>query len=260
METRGESFVTEGQELAEVRGADVRVHYEGVKALDGVDLVLRRDEILGVIGPNGAGKTTLVNVFTGFERPTTGHVFLSGLDITRRAPAARARMGLARTFQQIRIFPAITVLENVEAGGVAVGLSRADARRRAWSLLKRASLEDRAASEAGALSLGDEKRVGVLRAVATDPGFLFLDEPAAGLNEGETDELLSMIVAIRDELGCGVLVIEHDMRLIMNLCERIQVLDYGKTIAIGTPDEIQRNEQVISAYLGPPRAKSDAED
>ena len=240
----------------EIRAEGVRVHFVGVKAVDGVDLVLRRGEIFGLIGPNGAGKTTLVNALTGFQKPTEGRVSMDERDITGWPPHKLGRMGLARTFQSVRVFAELTALENVELGALGVGASRKEARERAWGLLERMEMTGRAEQKAGALPYGDERRIGLLRVLAMLPAFLLLDEPAAGMNEAESDNLMAAIGAIRDEFGCGVLVIEHDMRVIMRLCERIQVLDYGKTISIGTPEEVQRDPAVITAYLGTKRGSS----
>lgn len=229
---------------------DVRVHFGGVKAVDGVDLAVRRGEILGLIGPNGAGKTTLVNAVTGFQRPTSGRVFLDDLDVTGWASERLGSLGVARTFQAVRLFGNLTAFENIELGALGVGLPRREARRTAWTLLERMDLAEKADQPAAGLPYGDERRLGILRALATGPSFLLLDEPAAGLNETESDELMMAIARIRDEFGCGILVIEHDMRLIMRLCERIQVLDYGKTISIGNAAEVQADPAVIEAYLG----------
>jgi ABC-type branched-subunit amino acid transport system ATPase component len=240
----------------EIRAEGMRVHFVGVKAVDGVDLVLRRGEIFGLIGPNGAGKTTLVNALTGFQKPTEGQVFMDERDITGWPPHKLGRMGLARTFQSVRVFAELTALENVELGALGVGASRKQARERAWGLLERMEMTGRAVQKAGSLPYGDERRIGLLRVLAMLPAFLLLDEPAAGMNEAESDNLMAAIGAIRDEFGCGVLVIEHDMRVIMRLCERIQVLDYGKTISIGTPEEVQRDPAVITAYLGTKRGAS----
>jgi branched-chain amino acid transport system ATP-binding protein len=226
------------------------VHFGGVKALDGVDLTVRRDEIVGLIGPNGAGKTTLVNVLSGFQRPTAGVVTLFGDEVTSWPPGALARHGLVRTFQGIRLFPALTVFENVEAAAVCAAAGRRGARALAWELLASLKLEQRAHEPAGELPQGEERKLGLARALALRPAFLLLDEPAAGLNEAEGDELSAMLVGLRDRFSLGVLVIEHDIRLIMALCERIQVLDRGKTIALGTPAEIGRDEAVRTAYLG----------
>jgi len=239
-----------GLEVNELRSAGVRVHFGGVKAVDGVDLTLRRGELLGLIGPNGAGKTTLVNALTGYERPTGGRVFLGDLDVTGWVPNKLGPMGLARTFQAVRLFGELTALENVEMGGLGVGIPRKEARKQAWELLDRMQIADRAHQPAASLPYGDERKLGFLRALSTRPVFLLLDEPAAGLNEAESDELMLAIGSIRDDFGCGILVIEHDMRLIMTLCERIHVLDYGKTISEGTPIDIQADRSVISAYLG----------
>ena len=235
-------------ELLEARG--LKVHFGGVHAVDGVDLVLRKGEILGLIGPNGAGKTTLVNALSGFQKPSAGTVLLNGADVTGWQPARLARKGLARTFQSVRLFPDLSVLENVELGGVGVGMRRTAARRWARELLERLGLADRAHLYGAGLPHGLERRLGIVRALAARPSFLLLDEPAAGLNERESDELVGALTLIRDDFSCALVVIEHDMRLIMRLCERIQVLDYGKTISIGTPDEVRRDPGVLTAYLG----------
>ena len=206
--------VTRARESLEAR--DVRVHIRGVKAVDGVDLTLRRGEILGLIGPNGAGKTTLVNVLSGFQRPTAGRVVLDGEDITTWAPAEIARAGLVRTFQDVRLFPALTVFENVEAGAVSTGASRRQARASTLASSWPASVSSTApVSQPAALPHGDERRLAIARALRDGPVFLLLDEPAAGLDEGESDELVAALAAIRDDVRVGLLVIEHDMRLIM---------------------------------------------
>ncbi len=242
-----------------LEGEGVCVYFEGVKAVDEVDFVLRRGEIVGLIGPNGAGKTTLVNVITGFQAPTAGTVRLRGTDVVGWPPFRLARAGLARTFQNIRLFGDLTVLENVEVGAVGMGLHRPVARRQARELLETMRLAAKERERASALPHGDERRLEIARALATDPTFLLLDEPAAGLNEVESDVLVDTIRELRDRLGCGVLVIEHDMRVIMRLCERIQVLDHGRTIANGTPEEVRANPAVVEAYLGT-RRKQRARD
>ena len=229
---------------------DVRAHIRGVKAVDGVELVLRRGEILGLIGPNGAGKTTLVNVLSGFQRATAGAVVLDGRDVTLWSTADIARAGVIRTFQDVRLFPGLTVFENVEVAAAASGVSRRSARTLAHDLLDRLLLEHRAGLAASGLPHGEERRLALARALATRPSFLLLDEPAAGLNEAESDELVGALAALRDAFGLGLLVIEHDMRLIMQLSERIQVLDHGRTIAVGTPTQIRSDPAVLTAYLG----------
>ena len=237
-----------GDGLLEAR--QLEVHFGGVHAVDGIDLTLRKGEILGLIGPNGAGKTTLVNGLSGFQRPTAGTVLLDGADVTGWSPHRLARRGLARTFQSVRLFPDLTVLENVELGGVGVGMHRPAARKWARDLLERMKLADKAHLYATGLPHGLERRFGIVRALAAKPSFLLLDEPAAGLNEQESDELVDALTLIRDDFSCALMVIEHDMRVIMRLCERIQVLDYGKTISIGTPAQVRSDPAVLTAYLG----------
>jgi branched-chain amino acid transport system ATP-binding protein len=237
----------------------IRVHFEGVKAVDGVDLDVSTGQILGLIGPNGAGKSTLVNALSGFQPPTEGEVVMGDQPVTGWSPQRLARHGLVRTFQAVRLFGRLSVRENIEAGAVAGGMRLRAARRQALDILRRFALEDRAEAPAASLPLGQERLLGVARAMATNPRILLLDEPAAGLNETEGDELLDALVKVRDEHGCGLLVIEHDMRFMMRLCERIQVLDAGRTIGIGTPDEIRTDPAVLTAYLGTKREVSDAE-
>jgi branched-chain amino acid transport system ATP-binding protein len=237
----------------------VGVSFGGLKAVGNVDLVLGRGEILGLIGPNGAGKTTLVNVLSGYQRPTRGRIRLDGVDVTGLGPPQLAWRGLARTFQGVRVFADMTVYENVELGAIGVRTSRREARELALELLARVGLSDKADAIVSALPQGDERRIGILRALATRPRFLLLDEPAAGLNENETDALVASLAAIRDDFGCGLLVIEHDMRMITRLCERVQVLDHGDTIAEGTPEVVHGNHAVLAAYLGTRRGAAAAQ-
>ncbi len=228
----------------------IRVHFEGVRAVDGVDLTLERGQIMGLIGPNGAGKTTFMNAVSSFVPLTGGRVVLDGVDATGWKPQRLVAGGVVRTFQDVATFPGLTVFENVELGALGAGLSRRQARKRASELLENMDLRHAASLRASALPHGDERRLGIARAVAVGPKFLLLDEPAAGLDDAESLALTQTIARLRDELDCGVLLVEHDMRIIFRVCERIQVLDYGKSIAVGTPEEIRTNKRVVAAYLG----------
>jgi branched-chain amino acid transport system ATP-binding protein len=231
---------------------NIRVHFAGVHALDGVDLRVSAGEILGLIGPNGAGKTTLLNVVAGMQEPKTGTVALDGKDVTHWSASRRARAGIGRTFQGARLFERLTVFENVEVGATTKGGSRAEVRRRTHELVEFFGLADVAARPAGVLSHGLARRLGVARALSTQPRFMLLDEPAAGLDEEESAELVTLLRAVRDRFELGLVVIEHDVPLIMSLCERIHVLDHGKTLIIGTPDAVSRDPIVMDAYLGQP--------
>jgi branched-chain amino acid transport system ATP-binding protein len=224
--------------------------FVGLRALDSVSLKLERGEVLGLIGPNGSGKTTLINVIDGFLRPTGGWIRINGVDVTGWAPHKIAPLGLARTFQTIRLFLGLTVLENVEVAAVSSGLPRPRARQRAYEVLERLGQTHLADHPAGALPYGEERRVEIARALATDPTFLLLDEPAAGLNEAESDELLQTLASIPQQIGCGMLIVDHDMRLIMRLCDRVHVLSYGRTIGQGIPQEVRKDPAVVRAYLG----------
>jgi branched-chain amino acid transport system ATP-binding protein len=230
--------------------AGIHVEFQGVRAVDGVDLQLADGEIVGLIGPNGAGKTTLVNVLSGYQRPSAGEITLAGRRVTAWPPQKLARHGLARSFQGVRTFARLTTLENVEVAGVAVGLRRRAARSRAAALLADFGLRHRASAPASTLTLGEERLLGIARALATGPRWLLLDEPAAGLDEHEGDALLAALRATRDRIGCGLLVIDHDMRLIMRLSERIQVIASGRTISAGTPEQVRTDPAVLTAYLG----------
>lgn len=237
-----------------LRALGVSRLFEGVRALDGVDLELSRDEVVGLIGPNGAGKTTLVNLLTGFDLPSAGRVELAGTDITRWPPYRRGRAGLARTFQHGRLFRNLSVRENVEVAALGAGVSPREARRRADELLLLLELSDRAAAPAGVLPHGAERRLGVARALALRPSFVLMDEPAAGLHEAEIPAFAAAIRSVRDEHGSGVLLIDHNVALIMEVCDRVHVLDRGRTLAEGTPAEIRANFDVATAYLGAGRS------
>ena len=226
------------------------MRFGGLTALEDVDLSLAPGELLGLIGPNGAGKTTFVNVLTGFQRADAGSVRLGEQDVTGWPADRIGRAGVARTFQAVRLFGGLSVQENVELAAVAAGWPRAEARQRAGELLAWLGLDRHAAARADSLPYGEERRIGIARALAGRLRFLLLDEPAAGLNESEADELVETIACIPERFGCGVLVIEHNMRLIMALCRRIQVLEQGRTIAIGTPAEVRADAAVRRAYLG----------
>ena len=213
-------------------------------------LELHRHEVVGLIGPNGAGKTTLVNVLTGFDYPTSGTVELAGVDVSSWTPHRRGRAGLARTFQHSRSFAGLTVRENVEVAARGGGAGPGAARRRADELLDLLGLRAREEQPAGSLAHGDERKLGVARALATEPRFLLLDEPAAGLPEAEVPEFAAVVRSVRDEHQAGVLLIDHNMALVMDVCDRIHVLDQGRTLAAGTPAEVRGNLDVAAAYLG----------
>jgi len=220
-----------------------------VHALRDVTLDLRRREVVGLIGPNGAGKSTLVNVLSGFDRPSAGTVELEGRDVTRWSPSRRGRHGLARTFQHSHAFRSLSVQENVEVAALGVGTPAREARRRAAELLETLGLTTHADARADTLAQGDERRLGVARALATNPRFVLLDEPADGLPESELPALSAVVQAVR-EREAGVLLIDHNMALIMEICDRIYVLDQGRALAEGTPQEIRGNLDVAAAYLG----------
>ena len=224
--------------------------FEGVQALDGVTVELHRNEVVGLIGPNGAGKSTLVNVLSGFDAPTVGTVELDGQDVTRWRAHKRGRAGLARTFQHSRSFRSLTVRENVEIAAIGTGTGPREARRRADELLSLLGLDRRAEDPAASLPHGDERRLGVARALATEPRYVLMDEPAAGLTEAEVPAFAAVVRSVRDDHEAGVLLIDHNMALIMDVCDRIHVLDQGRMLAEGTPQEIRGNLDVAAAYLG----------
>ena len=247
---------------------DVRelgIDFGGLTAVDGFNLMIGRNEITGLIGPNGAGKTTVFNLLTNVYQPTRGSILLDGVPTAGKKAYQVNRMGVARTFQNIRLFKDLSVIDNVRVGlheSMNYNLASAVFRMPSfWKQEKRTTEEalelldlfhmaDLAETTAGSLPYGAQRRLEILRALATRPKLLLLDEPAAGMNPSETAELMETIRRIREEFDLAILLIEHDMNLVMGICEGIAVLNFGRVIAKGTPDEIRNNPQVIEAYLG----------
>jgi branched-chain amino acid transport system ATP-binding protein len=251
--------------LLEVKHVTIR--FGGLTAVSDFNLVMQPHELVGLIGPNGAGKTTIFNMLTGVYKPTDGEIFIDDQPTRECRPYQITALQVARTFQNIRLFKELTVLDNVKIGGhihykypatsAVLHTNRFHqaeelAEGEAIALLRIFNLHTRANSFAKNLSYGDQRRLEIARALAARPKLLLLDEPAAGLNTGETFELMQKIHEIRDRFDLAILLIEHNMELVMGICERIAVLNFGKTIAQGTPDEIRCNPIVIEAYLGEP--------
>jgi branched-chain amino acid transport system ATP-binding protein len=254
---------TNGGYLLEVN--ELTKAFKGLLAVDGYSLRLSRGEILGIMGPNGAGKTTVFNLLTGYLRPTSGTIHFSGEDITHRPPEKIATRGIGRTFQNIRLFPSMTVLDNVKAAqqlhdsdNLATTLLTWPTFRAREARLTQESLEqlalfelaDRADQPATSLPYGDQRRLEIVRALALRPKLLLLDEPTAGMNPHESMEVLQLIREIRERYDLTIIIVEHNMPVIMQLSDRIQALNYGHTIAEGSPEEIRGNPDVIEAYLG----------
>jgi branched-chain amino acid transport system ATP-binding protein len=255
--------ILEPRPVLDVRG--LAKYFGGLKAVDGFDLSVKQGELMGLIGPNGAGKTTIFNTITGLYLPTAGQVIFDGEDLAGLEPHQITQRGIGRTFQNIRVFPNLSVLENVAiAYHPHAGYSIADAlwrtpryERQERELVERTqdflavfNLQDRQNEIAKNLPYGEQRRLEIARALATEPKLLLLDEPAAGMNPRETVRLMELIHFIRDRFKLTILLIEHQMRVVMGICERITVMDFGQIIARGTPREIQCNEKVIEAYLG----------
>ncbi|QKC95195.1 ABC transporter ATP-binding protein [Mesorhizobium sp. NZP2298] len=226
--------------------------FGGVQALRNASLSCEAGEILGLIGPNGAGKSTLVNAISGVLKPDTGSVRLAGQEITGHGPEHCARAGVARTFQTIRLFKDLTVRQNVEVAHITCQTVRPDAAARIGidQLLAQYQLDGFADVPAGTLSYGSQRRLEIARALALGPSLLLLDEPAAGLNEGESETLAVAIEGIRSDVGCATIVIDHDLRFINRLCDRLCVMDQGQVIASGQTEEVWRDPRVIEVYVG----------
>ena len=251
--------------MAMLEVKNLGISFGGLRAVNGFDIKIEIGELYGLIGPNGAGKTTVFNLLTGVYKPDTGSIVLDGTEITGKSTIEISKAGIARTFQNIRLFKDLSVIDNIKVGlheSMKYNLGSSLIRlpnywkeekrctERAFELLDIFHMADLADAQAGSLPYGAQRRLEIMRALATSPKLLLLDEPAAGMNPSETAELTETIRRIRDEFNIAVLLIEHDMSLVMGICEGIAVLNFGRIIAKGTPDEIRNNPQVIEAYLG----------
>lgn len=244
---------------------NVEINFGGVKAVSGVDLIIKEKELVGLIGPNGAGKTTIFNLLTGVYKATQGDIIVSGVNINKLRTDQIVKLGLARTFQNIRLFKNLTVIENILLSfDRRSNYSNFDAifrtkryreeenkyKEKSLELLRLFDMEDIAYVKSNSLSYGQQRKLEIARALATYPKVLLLDEPAAGMNPQETMELMNIIKHIRDKFEIAILLIEHDMNLVMGICEKLYVLNFGKLIASGSAKEVQNNKEVIKAYLG----------
>ena len=244
---------------------NISIEFGGLKAVENFSIEIKEGELVGLIGPNGAGKTTVFNMLTGVYLATSGSIELRGQDVTKMSPHKRVEIGISRTFQNIRLFKRMSVLENVKLSanvhmnyGIFEGIFKTKkyweqeekATAEAMEILKDLGLEQYADEEAQNLPYGKQRKLEIARALASHPAILCLDEPAAGMNPIETEELMETIKIVREKYKTAILLIEHDMKLVMGICEWIKVLCFGKEIASGTPEEIKNNPEVISAYLG----------
>ena len=244
---------------------NISISFGALKAVDNFNLEINSGELIGLIGPNGAGKTTVFNILTGVYNASSGEYTLDGENVIKTSTSALVKKGLARTFQNIRLFKYLSVLDNVVAAynfrmkyGILSGMLRfpsywkeeKEAKEKAKALLKIFDLDKYANMHAGNLPYGEQRKLEIARAMATEPKILLLDEPAAGMNPKETEDLMNTIKLIRDKFGIAVLLIEHDMKLVLGICERLVVLNYGQILASGKPTEVINNPQVVEAYLG----------
>ena len=244
---------------------DISISFGALKAVDSFNLEINSGELIGLIGPNGAGKTTVFNILTGVYNASSGEYTLDGENVIKTSTSALVKKGLARTFQNIRLFKYLSVLDNVVAAynfrmryGILSGMLRfpnfwreeKEAKEKAMALLKIFDLDKYANMHAGNLPYGEQRKLEIARAMATEPKILLLDEPAAGMNPKETEDLMNTIKLIRDKFGIAILLIEHDMKLVLGICERLVVLNYGQILASGDPKEVINNPQVVEAYLG----------
>jgi branched-chain amino acid transport system ATP-binding protein len=248
-----------------LKANSISIEFGGLKAVENFSIEIKQGELVGLIGPNGAGKTTVFNMLTGVYIPTSGTVVLRGQDVTKLDPHTRVKIGISRTFQNIRLFKRMTVLENVKlSGNVHMNYSLFDgifktkkyfeqedkATEEALEILEVLGLTEYINEQAQNLPYGKQRKLEIARALASHPAILCLDEPAAGMNPIETEELMETIKIVREKFNTAILLIEHDMKLVMGICEWIKVISFGKEIATGTPNEIKNNKEVIAAYLG----------